>query len=133
MALLILVLASGALVVRAIYLRRRFRNQVQAAIDAGLLNPNKLPVPQTKPEMHEVYVRSLPNDAVQWENFLVSRSVHSCNPSHQNQIAYFRDYFGRADFAIFRQRVEAIPVIFPTFSIDTPPTINKCFATLAYI
>lgn len=72
MALLILVLASGALVVRAIYLRRRFRNQVQAAIDAGILNPDKPPLQQTKPELYEIYVRSLPSDAVEWPRLLVS-------------------------------------------------------------
>ncbi|GJJ08593.1 hypothetical protein Clacol_002812 [Clathrus columnatus] len=46
------------------------QNQVQAAINAGILNPNKPPVEQIKPEMYEINARSLPANAVDWHNLL---------------------------------------------------------------
>jgi len=66
-ALLILGFASGALILRAVFLRRRFRNRIQEAIDAGIL-----PRPITsdrKPELYEIKVCDAEN-AFDWQSLM---------------------------------------------------------------
>ncbi|KAF8510764.1 hypothetical protein JB92DRAFT_422230 [Gautieria morchelliformis] len=66
-ALLILVFASGALILRAVLLRRRFRRRVQEAIDAGMFpHPPSL---DHKPELYEVCVRAA-GDAMDWRTLM---------------------------------------------------------------
>ncbi|KAF8575226.1 hypothetical protein K439DRAFT_759769 [Ramaria rubella] len=62
-ALLILLFASGALVLRAILVRRRFRRRVQEAIAAGIILPGSQAIPEHKPELYEVCVRAANNDS----------------------------------------------------------------------
>lgn len=63
-----LVFASGALVLRALLIRRRFRRNLQDAIDAGILPPP--PSLQNKPELYDVCIRAA-GDAMDWGNLLV--------------------------------------------------------------
>jgi hypothetical protein len=62
------VFASGALVLRAILLRRRLRRRVQEAIDAGIY-PHP-PSFDHKPELYEVCVRAA-DDAMDWRTLMV--------------------------------------------------------------
>ncbi|KAF8528799.1 hypothetical protein BU17DRAFT_79954 [Hysterangium stoloniferum] len=59
-ALLILGFASGALILRAVILRRRFRNRFREAIDAGILS--RPTIPDRKPELYEINVSNAKND-----------------------------------------------------------------------
>lgn len=69
-ALLILAFASAALILRALILRRRFRNRLQAAIDAGLI-PRQA-IPEKKPEFYEAYVRGVESGAKTWASVMVA-------------------------------------------------------------
>lgn len=65
---MLLVCASGVLILRAVIRRHRRRRRVLDAINAGII-PN-IPSLQRKPELYEVCVRAAGN-AMDWQSLLV--------------------------------------------------------------
>jgi hypothetical protein len=87
------VFASGALVLRALLIRRRFRRHLQQAIDAGII-----PAPpnlQDKPELYDVCIRSV-GDAVDWRTILVCCIHLLVDLDAEVLLAYLRYRLGNA-------------------------------------